>query len=100
MLNDGDQIEKQRVCFAFECACHHVGVMLRMLGLMGGCLVPAFTKVLEDVTWGLREILIVSYSALIGKHANELKKIKWRLVVFDEVCACVQFVCIFMCATL
>ncbi len=40
---------------------------------------------LDDVKWGLHEVLVMSYHALNGKFKKEIAQICWRMVFFDEV---------------
>jgi hypothetical protein len=42
-------------------------------------------QVLDDLKWGLHEVLVTSYDALIRRYSELLKGIRWRMVVFDEV---------------
>lgn len=51
---------------------------------VGGDIVVA-AQLLEEVKWGIHEILIISYSALTGRYEDQLKEICWRMVIFDEV---------------
>jgi hypothetical protein len=40
--------------------------------------------VLDEVKWGLHEILVCSYHALNGHLQDEMAQICWRMVFFDE----------------